>query len=223
MSATHVPEQLQKAYDIGDDAHAFVVACLKASLRPWIDLHNRVVTRTKLERLPIVDTDPNRVGDQHGWLPLRASYSDDAGVVAAKIAGLAVTAGHEGEYLDEFRRSVFGLPIYNGHNLDGSTVVTISDEAWARQLPAIRARKPQHLAVIDDVLFALAIAVLIALVKICLPMIIEWGKKAFQVPPGMNTGANSAAVVATSSNPLGLTDQELLIAGAAIVLVILAV
>ncbi len=188
---------IKKAFGIKtDDPHAAVQAIFRKASKPIRKAHNRAVIRSRLVRVTVDDADPDTPGQQHGSIRLKASASDSPGELAAKV-GTLIARGHGDLFIDEGRRILVGMqrgpkkPKRLEGDDHGGGIERVSDSTMAILYPSLDTRRmyPRGLFGIDDaIIFGLAVPLLVVLIPIVLPMIIEWGAKAFDMVEGPAPG-----------------------------------
>lgn len=189
---------IKKAFGLSsDDPHAAVQAIFRKANKPIRKAHNRAVQRSGLVIVTVDDADPDTPGQQHGKIKLKAKASDSPGELAAKV-GTLIARGHGDLLVDEARRIMLNMPVgpKKGRRLEGDShggggIERVSDSTMAILYPSLDTRRmyPRGLFGIDDaIFFGLVVPLLIALIPIVLPMVIEWGKDAFDMAPGKAPG-----------------------------------
>lgn len=204
---TTIPVQLRTLLGVPNDPHAFATAAFRTYAGPLRTVHNRVVTRTGLTSHTVVDADPQKAGNQRAKITLRSTSNDDPGKLAAKVGTMIVALGKGRLYADEVVRWATGQPIGTSKSLDDADD---GDGGGGLHVSAsfgfgggVQAGAGGRARTIDPFTIGLVVTVLVAVVPLVWPMLVEWGKGAFNLVDATGSPVGPATPPAEKDNGWG--------------------
>lgn len=194
--AVVIPAELSRALGGAKDPAAVVMAMFQRATAPLREIHNRVAKRANIDVIKIEDADPAKAGKQAATIKV-ASGSSDPARLAAQWASMIVVKGKAGLYVDEAKRYMLKQPIGASKSLDAEEAQPLDSESIALLSVGSQMREPdlRQVRSLDPItltiLIGVGVPILCALIPIVLPMIIEWGKGAFDMITGKETGGTA--------------------------------
>lgn len=189
-----------------DDASAFAIAMFRQASAPMRQLQNRVCHRAGLSIVEVADSDPQAPGAQRARIDLRASGSDGPDILGAKFAALAMRGqAAQTLILDEGRRIALGMPegpkskaLDESRSLDGDAAEAdeLVSDATLHLLGGARSFDP---VITPAILMTVGLPILLAILPTVLGVLVELGKKAFEVVTGQSAPKAAPAGGAKSS------------------------
>lgn len=204
--AVSIPPELSRALGGAKDPASVVMAMFKRATTPLRAIHNRVAERSGITSIKIEDADPAKAGKQAATIAVGKASSDPA-KLAAQWAAMIVVKGKAGLYVDEAKRYLAKQPIGTSRSLDAEEAQPFDQESIALLSVGAQMREPdlrthRSLFGIDDViLIGVGVPILVALIPFVLPMVIEWGKGAFQMISGTAPPKDTPAGEAPPPSP----------------------